>query len=160
MKIEGDGTRTTRPGNGWRQSGAANIKAVVGGAILIALVAYGLYRMAGAPAEVETDASVDAAAAVTPFTGTPIQASAPIALSPKARIAAERYRCICGCNDTLGECTCTRTPGSIDMKEHLVELVDRGLTMTQVDEGMVAKYGDQVLLSNPPAAGDAPEPSP
>jgi cytochrome c-type biogenesis protein CcmH/NrfF len=46
------------------------------------------------------------------------------------------------------------------MKEHLMDLVERGLTMTQVDEGMVAKYGDQVLLSNPPAAGDAPDPSP
>ncbi len=160
MKIDSDGTRTTRPGDGWRQSGAANIKAVIGGAILIVLVAYGLYRMGGAPAEVATDSSVDSAPPVTLATGTPIRASAPVALSPRARMAAERYRCICGCNDTLGECTCTRTPGSIDMNEHLMDLVDRGLTMTQVDEGMVAKYGDQVLLSNPPAAGDAPDPSP
>ena len=160
MKIDSDGTRMIRSGDGRRQAGAVNIKAVVGGAILIALVAYGLYRMGGAPAGVATDSALDAAAPATPLTGTPIQASDPIALSPQARMAAERYRCICGCNDVLGECTCTRTPGSVDMKEYLVELVDRGLTMTQVDAGMVAKYGDQVLLSNPPATGDLPDPSP
>ena len=134
--------------------------AVGGGVILIALVAYGLYRMGAAPPEVATDPSVDAAAPVTPFTGTPITASAPMALAPQTRVAAERYRCVCGCNDRLGDCTCTRTPGSIDMKKHLQDLVERGLTITQVDEGMVAKYGDQVLLSNPPAGGDAPDPSP
>lgn len=133
---------------------------VVGGLILVVLIAYGLYRIGANPHPETADATTGAAPPVMPITGTPITASAPMVLSPQARIAAERYRCVCGCNDPLAECTCTRRPGSIEMKEHLQDLVNRELTMTQIDEEMVSTYGDQVLLSNPPAGEDVPDPSP
>ncbi|MCZ6695780.1 MAG: hypothetical protein O7A63_04485 [Acidobacteria bacterium] len=160
MKIDSDESRILHCRGARRQAGAVKIVVVVGGVILIALVAYGLYRMGAAPSEGAIDLPVEVAVPVTPFTGIPITASAPAALSPQARVAVERYRCVCGCDDRLGECTCKQTPGSIDMKEHLQDLVNRGLTMTQIDEGMVAQYGDQALLSNPPTVGDAPDPAP
>ena len=67
-------------------------------------------------------------------------------LSPETRIAAERYRCICGCPDTLSACTCTKDPGGITMKNHLQGLVDRGLSTGELDQEMLKKYGEEVLL--------------
>jgi len=68
-----------------------------------------------------------------------------IALSPKARLMAERLKCVCGCNDILATCTCKKTPGSRDMKKYLQELVTAGKTPSEVESAMVARYGEKVL---------------
>lgn len=68
-----------------------------------------------------------------------------IALSPQARILAERFQCVCGCGDILVGCACTLTPGSRDMKQYLQQLVDEGKTPTEVEHAMVARYGPTVL---------------
>ncbi len=68
-----------------------------------------------------------------------------IALSPKARLLAERFRCVCGCNDLLSVCTCNKTPGSRDMKQYLQQLVDEGKGTTEIEKAMVARYGPDVL---------------
>jgi cytochrome c-type biogenesis protein CcmH/NrfF len=68
-----------------------------------------------------------------------------IALSPKARLLAERLKCVCGCEDILAVCVCKETPGSRDMKKYLQELVDAGKTPAEVESAMVARYGSAVL---------------
>ncbi|MBI1949790.1 MAG: cytochrome c-type biogenesis protein CcmH [Acidobacteria bacterium] len=140
-----------------------SLVAVAGAVILIGLVSFALYRRshpaasspepapaAGGPAPAQEQA--------TPIAGTPIAAPVPVRLSPEASIVAERYRCICSCNDPLNVCTCTRTPGSRDMKMYVQELVNQKKSGMQIDEAMLARYGPAVLLSNPPAApAAAPE---
>ena len=76
-------------------------------------------------------------------------AAATVKLTPEAQIATERYRCVCGCNDALSVCTCTQTPGSIDMKEYVQEQVNLGKSPAEIDQAMVEKYGAGSLLSNP-----------
>ncbi len=139
-------------------AGSVNVAAIVGAVVVLGLIAYGVYRMREAPSP--PPAPIDAAGEDAPLEGTPITAVAPVALSPEARVAVERYRCVCGCNDPLSECTCSQSPGSIEMKNHLQDLVDRGLSMSAVDEGMVAAYGDQVLLTNSPAGDDTGKAAP
>lgn len=68
-----------------------------------------------------------------------------IALSPQARLLAERLNCVCGCSDTLAVCTCKKTPGSRDMKKYLQELVSAGKSPAEVQSAMVARYGEKVL---------------
>lgn len=67
-----------------------------------------------------------------------------IMLTPQARILAERLKCICGCDDILATCSCTKTPGSRDMKKYLQQLVDEGKTPADVEAAMVARYGEAV----------------
>jgi hypothetical protein len=67
-----------------------------------------------------------------------------VILTPAARIQAEKFDCICGCNLRLAKCFCEKTPGSIDMKQHLQSLVDADLSPSQIKEGMVLKYGEAV----------------
>jgi hypothetical protein len=74
-------------------------------------------------------------------------------LSPETRVAAERFRCICGCPDVLSKCTCTKVPGSITMKNYLQDLVDRKLSNEAIDRAMIEKYGEEVLLFLPDSAG-------
>jgi cytochrome c-type biogenesis protein CcmH/NrfF len=132
---------------------------VIGGVILLGLVGLAVYRRAArAPA---TDAAVQDSGAASqspagaPQEGTPIMAVA-VNLSSEAAIVAERYRCVCSCNDPLSVCTCTLTPGSIDMKKYVQELVDQKKSVGEIDQAMVARYGDAALLSNtPPPAGQA-----
>ena len=140
---------------GERATGSLNLAALVGGLILLGLVSYGVYRMRSAPApSPDPGASVpgpeDVGASTDSSDGSVISAVAPVRLSPEARVAVERYRCVCGCNDPLSECTCTQTPGSVDMKEHLQNLVDEGRSIQEVDQGMIDRYGEQVMRSNPP----------
>lgn len=68
-----------------------------------------------------------------------------IELSPAAKMQAEKFDCICGCNLRLSKCFCEKTPGSIDMKQHLQKLVDSGLSPKEIEEGMIAKYGEAVI---------------
>ncbi len=155
-----EGTGETNPaGRGAQppdQPRLISLVAVAGAVILIGLVSFALYRRshpAGpspepAPAEGEPAQAREQA---TPIVGTPIAAPVPVRLTPEASIVAERYRCICSCNDPLNVCTCTRTPGSRDMKMYVQELVDQKKSGKQADEAMVARYGPAVLLSNPPA---------
>lgn len=85
----------------------------------------------------------------TQVIGTPITAQAPPRLSPEASILAERYRCVCGCNDPLGLCTCTLARGSVEMKATLEDLAGKHLLPAEIDRAMTEKYGAAVLLSNP-----------
>ena len=68
-----------------------------------------------------------------------------VALSPPARLLAERLQCVCGCKDILADCTCKETPGSRDMKKYLQQLVDEGRTPSEVETAMVARYGRAAL---------------
>ena len=68
-----------------------------------------------------------------------------VALSPQARVLAERIKCVCGCNDQLSICTCKKTPGSQDMKKYLQELVNAGKTPGEIESAMVARYGPKAL---------------
>lgn len=68
-----------------------------------------------------------------------------VVLSPSAKIQAEKFMCVCGCGMVLAECTCQQTPGSVDMKQHLQSLVSRGLSPSEIETGMVEKYGSGVL---------------
>jgi len=65
-------------------------------------------------------------------------------LTPAAQIQAEKFRCVCGCRLSLGECYCSKTPGSGEMKRFLQGLVDKGLTPADIEKGMVEKYGRSV----------------
>jgi hypothetical protein len=68
-----------------------------------------------------------------------------VALSPQASLLAERFRCVCGCGDILGQCTCTKVPGSRDMKQYLQQMVDEGKSPAEIESGMVARYGPGVI---------------
>jgi hypothetical protein len=128
--------------------------AVAGAIVLIGLVAFGLYRRnATLPAP---DAPPEAAPAATPAAGEAgtadpgaIKAQLPIRLTPEASILAERYRCVCGCNDTLSVCTCRNDRGSEEMKGFLQKLVTDGTTPEKADAAMAEKFGTECLLSNP-----------
>lgn len=138
--------------------------AVLGALLLVGLIGFAVYRRGGSAAGdpdaagAEADATVpgdDAAGAGSAAEGTPITAVA-VPLTPEAKVAVERYRCICGCNDALSVCTCTLTPGSIDMKNYVQELATQKKSPAEIDAAMVGRYGEAVLLSNAPAAaGDA-----
>jgi cytochrome c-type biogenesis protein CcmH/NrfF len=131
------------------------VAVVAGGVILLGLVALAVYRRAAqAPS---SDAAGQDSASLSPTEaaqqGTPIVAVA-VNLSAEAAIVAERYRCVCSCNDPLSVCACTLTPGSIDMKKYVQELVDQKKSVGEIDAAMVARYGEAALLSNtPPPAG-------
>ena len=143
--------------------------AVAGAVILIGLVSFALYRrshsapqvteLAPSGGEPAVGQEPEATSTGTPGGGTPIAAPLPVRLSPEASIVAERYRCVCSCNDPLNVCTCTRTPGSRDMKTYVQELVNQKKSGKEVDAAMIARYGAGVLLSNPPPIPAAtPEP--
>lgn len=136
---------------------SAALAVVIGGVILIGLIGFAFYRKKAAVAP-PPPAAPEAASAEVPQ-GTPVTAVS-LRLSPEAAIATERYRCVCSCDDPLSVCTCTQTPGSIDMKQQVQDLVDQKQTPAEIDAAMVARYGDAVLLSNPPAksAGAAGSP--
>lgn len=68
-----------------------------------------------------------------------------VALSPQARLMAERFVCVCGCKDILSTCTCSETPGSHDMKKYLQQLVTEGKSPAEIETAMVARYGEKVL---------------
>jgi hypothetical protein len=65
-------------------------------------------------------------------------------LTPAARIQAEKFRCVCGCRLSLGECYCAKTPGSVEMKRFLQGLVGQGLAPAEIEKAMVGKYGASV----------------
>lgn len=172
--MDGDDTRegqgevpltaeTTPTDPGPRRPAPARLAIVAGGIILLGLVAFAVSRRAAqAPAGPAATPDPGAAAetpAGAPQQGTPIVAVA-VNLSAEAAIVAERYRCVCGCNDPLSVCACTLTPGSIDMKKYVQELVDQKKSVGEIDAAMVARYGEAALLSNtPPQVGQtAPAP--
>jgi hypothetical protein len=70
-------------------------------------------------------------------------------LTPEASILAERYRCVCGCNDVLSVCTCQNHPGSEDMKRFLQAQADEKKTPEAIDRAMVERFGPACLLRNP-----------
>src|SRR5574341_2489154 len=114
-----------------------NLIVVAGAVVLMGLVAFALYRRSHTVAPVAEPAT-DATPAQTgaPVQGTPITATLPVRLTPEASIIAERYRCICSCNDPLNVCTCTKTPGSRDMREYVQELVNQKKSTAEVDQAM------------------------
>lgn len=159
-RERGGGTGLGAPGQ--ERPRPVNLAAVAGAVILIGLVALALYRRGqpGAPAEPGAASTGEAGEGGSPVEGTPITAVVPIHLSPEAAVVAERYRCVCGCNDPLSVCTCTETPGSRDMKTFLQEQVSQRKSIPEVDAAMVAKFGDLVLLSTPSPGPGRPHPRP
>jgi len=138
-----------------------NVAVLAGAVVLIGLVAFALYRRnhagpalpateAGAPAAQPADASA-------PEQGTTITAEVPIHLTPEASIIAERYRCVCSCNLPLGVCTCSKTPGSRDMKQYVQEQVNQKKSVKEIDAAVAARYGPNVLIG---ASAPAPTPAP
>ena len=79
-------------------------------------------------------------------------------LSPETKIAASRFRCVCGCPDDLLSCSCQKDPGGITMKNHLQDLVEQGLTNEEIDREMVKAYGEEVLLFFKNKSGTASAP--
>jgi len=70
-------------------------------------------------------------------------------MSPEARIMMERYLCVCGCGDRLSVCNCDNTPGSRDMKAYVEELISSRKSIREMDQAMVERYGEVVLLREP-----------
>jgi cytochrome c-type biogenesis protein CcmH/NrfF len=130
----------------------ANLAVVAAAIILVGLVAYALSRRPTPPARVS---NTPAGESTPPPAGTAIAAVVPYHLSPEASVVAERYRCVCSCGDLLNVCTCSKTPGSNDMKRALQDLVNQKKSPDEIDRAMVEKFGPQVLLANP-----VPTPSP
>jgi hypothetical protein len=137
------------------------VAAIAGALILVGLVGVALYRRStgatGAPAA-KDGAAAPEAGEVTPKDaasppdaagGTTIAVKAPVRLTPEAAILAERYRCVCGCNDPLPVCTCRNQNGSEDMKTFLQELVRKGFPPDEIDRKMTNRFGAAALLSNP-----------
>ncbi len=150
---------TPRAGGSDRSSerrGSTHVAAIAGSVILVGLVAFSLYRRSLPSAEAGSTGPV-VEGTLEGSDGTLIKSVVPVVLSPEASIIVERYRCICSCDDPLSICTCKQTPGSIDMKAHLQELVDQKKSVEEIDKAMVEKYGQEVMLSQPAEGNpDAP----
>ncbi|HYS03765.1 MAG TPA: cytochrome c-type biogenesis protein CcmH [Candidatus Dormibacteraeota bacterium] len=156
----GEQSGTQGAGRPPAQPRLANLVVVAGAVVLIGLVAFALYRKShtGAPgAAPEPSATPAQAGTENPAQGTPISAPLPVRLSPEASIIAERYRCVCSCNDLLNVCTCSKTPGSRDMRLYVQELVNAKKTGQEIDAAMVGRYGSGVLVAT---ATPTPTPSP
>jgi hypothetical protein len=130
--------------------------AIAGAVILAGLVGFALYRRMSpavpAPPGGPGPAAVESPAAdpnQPDRTGTEIVARPPLRLSPEASILAERYRCVCGCNDTLSVCTCRNPKGSEEMKQTLQALADQRKTPEEADAVMEQTFGPAALLKNP-----------
>jgi hypothetical protein len=134
---------------------------VAGAVVLIGLVAFALYRnsLPGAPSAPPASSPTPAPGGGTqsPAQGTPITAPLPVRLTPEASIIAERYRCVCSCNDPLNVCTCSKTPGSRDMRLYVQQLVDKKMSGPEIDKAMIDRYGAGVLI---PSAAATPTPVP
>jgi len=156
----GEQSGTEGAGRPPAQPRVANLVVVAGAVVLIGLVAFALYRKShtGAPgAAPEPSATPAQAGTENLVQGTPIAAPLPVRLSPEASIIAERYRCVCSCKDPLNVCTCTKTPGSHDMRMYVQELVNKKKTGQEIDAAMVERYGSSVLIA---ASPPAPTPTP
>ena len=140
-----------------------NLAAVAGFVVLIGLVAFALYRKghpaAPAPGTVPAVPAEKQESGTGPAPGTPISATLPVRLSPEATIIAERYRCICSCNDPLNVCTCTKTPGSRDMRTYVQQLVNEKKSGREIDAAMIARYGPNVIMSGAPPPVPSATPS-
>lgn len=154
--------------SGVRAPRTVPVAALAGAVVLIGLVGFALYRRGttSAPGAAPAPATADSGAAPTDEGGTPIVAQTPFRLSPEASILAERYRCVCGCNDNLSVCTCRNPNAAEDMKRLLQGLANEGKTPEEADAAMEAKFGAASLLKNPAPpqtlpshAGQAPAPA-
>jgi hypothetical protein len=130
------------------------VAAIAGALVLVGLVGVALYRRStgktASPAPPEAAAGApDTASPPDATSGTTIAVKAPVHLSPEAAILAERYRCVCGCNDSLPVCTCRNPNGSEDMKTFLQDLARQGLAPEEADRKMSERFGAGALLSNP-----------
>ncbi|HKN46556.1 MAG TPA: hypothetical protein VJ144_01185 [Candidatus Polarisedimenticolia bacterium] len=153
---DGPGGTTEGPAAGVPSRGT-NLAALAGAVILIGLVAFALYRRS----HPQTPAGASPPSPTTPAAaGSTIAAVVPFHLSPEATVVAERYRCICSCSLLLNVCTCNNSPGSNEMKRFLQDIVKQGRTPAEIDASMIAKYGPQVLLSNPSGPAPAARPGP
>jgi cytochrome c-type biogenesis protein CcmH/NrfF len=134
--------------------------AAVGALVVLTGVAFYSSRQAAAPSASASPAGSAATPAPEPeATNAPSSTEIPpvkagkgvvtaqiedVMLTPKARLLAERFKCVCGCGDILAACTCKMTPGSRDMKKYLQELVNEGKTPSEVEAAMVERYGAAV----------------
>jgi len=156
---ETQGTKSGEPGKPQEPGDPprlTNLAVVAGGVVLIGLVAFALYRRSHPPAPPPAAAApAQAGEPAAPEKGTAIAAQIPVHLTPEASVIAERYRCVCSCNDPLNVCTCSKTPGSRDMRQYVQELVNEKKSGKEIDAAMVSRYGPTVLFATP-----SPQPSP
>ena len=54
--------------------------------------------------------------------------------------------CICDCKMKLLPCTCEEVRGSKEIKEFVQELVEQGLSKSEVMDSLVERYGQAVLI--------------
>jgi hypothetical protein len=112
--------------------------------VFLAAAALGYYLFRRSPA------AAPAPAAAGPPAGALI-ATAPVQLTPKAAVIADRFLCLCGeCSDTLGACTCTRDQGSNEMKSTLNRLAEEKKSIAEIEAAMIEKYGERVLIKSSP----------
>jgi hypothetical protein len=130
--------------------------AIAGAVVLVGLVGFALFRRMSPAVSAPPGGPAPAAAPGAPAdpnqpaqAGTEISAKPPFRLSPEASILAERYRCVCGCNDTLSVCTCRNPKGSEEMKQTLQALADQRKSPEEADAVMEQTYGAAALLKNP-----------
>jgi cytochrome c-type biogenesis protein CcmH/NrfF len=143
----GDGATPAPPAPPAPAQRSMPVAAIAGAIILIGLVGFALYRRAATTPAAPADAA--AGTAQEGPGGTVITAQAPVHLTPEASILAERYRCVCGCNDSLSVCTCRNDRGSEEMKRFLQNQVNEGKSPEEIDAAMVAQFGPAALLKNP-----------
>lgn len=136
---------------------------VLAGVVVAVLAFTGFQHMqAGEAPATAASAGPESASGTEPPTGA-VQHSvtSPVLreISPETRVVAERFRCVCGCPDVISVCRCSQDPGGITMMNYLQGLVDRGLSVEEIDRAMVDRYGEEVLLfvpgqgTAPPAGG-------
>jgi hypothetical protein len=135
-------------------------RAIIAGAAVVIVAALGLLLRSGegngGDSNLPGDPTVAQATSPAPA-GTPRSAGSgnvrdpvsvtisDVVLSPAAKIQAEKFKCVCGCNMILGACSCVKSPGSIDMKEYLQSLVNRELPPREIEKAMIEEYGPDVM---------------
>jgi len=132
------------------------MRGAIAGIAAALLIAGGILWVRRSPSQAAATALPAAAAPPRPGPSLPISTPrrsasgnvsatmAVVELTPAAQIQAEKFRCICGCKLSLGECYCSKSPGSVEMKRTLQDLVNKGLTPAEIEKAMVGKYGPSV----------------
>jgi Flp pilus assembly protein CpaB len=134
------------PGDSRRPGSSKLILLLVAAAVIVA-AGFLFFRRGGADPGASTAAG---SATSTPPAALSV-VMAPVKLSPKAMLVADRFQCLCGeCQDTLGKCTCTRDKGSNDMKAALNRIVEEKTALAEIEASMVEQFGSRVLVSNNP----------
>lgn len=69
-------------------------------------------------------------------------------IDPKVEEIARELNCVCGCGLELLPCECDTPNGAKEITGFIQDLVDKGLSKSQVIERAVDKYTPQVLINS------------